>query len=615
MTTFPNILWLVGEDCPPRFGCYGDHTIATPAIDALAYRGTLFEQAFSVAPVCAPSRFALLTGIRPECHSPADRMRAHAVRPDWMTTYPEVLRRAGYYCTNNAKTDYNLEVDVEQLWHESSRTAHWRNRGDGQPFLAVFNFDPTHESTAFDDDSPLLTELRSWGSHVPIPPRFDPPVSLETVRVPAYLPDTHEVRSDIATYYGAIGAFDDFVAARVSELAESGLLDDTIIVLTSDHGGVAPRSKRYLYDEGLHVPLIVSVPDQFTPSGLTPGTRRTEPTTTVSLAPTVLSLAGVDIPQHMAGPPLTSGGDSSRYAFGARSRMDERFGLSRTVRDARYRYIRNYTPRRPTVQHQAFAWNAAAFRSWESGHLASSLNETQEKWWRDAPPVELYDVDQDPDEVLNLAGSPAHSETESRLAAALRQHMVDIHDNGFLPEDSSAMGWDASRIDENYPLERVLSVADMGLDARPDNLPSLIEALCDENVVIARWGAIGILRQAEHAHAAIPALLTAIRDSVDSVKIPAAEALARISDSDDAYLALADLTEPDHNYWSRLEAINALTFLPLDRVRTFRPSLNQGPVNEEYLNSAMRYLELRLENRYFPDAAVFAAQSPPRTRS
>ena len=234
----PNIVWTVSEDCPPRFGCYGDPLAATPRLDALAARGTLFEHAYSAAPVCAPSRFALLTGVAPESNGPAHHMRAVAHRPAWMLTYPEILRGLGYHCTNNAKTDYNCDVDPHAIWDDCSTTAHWRDRPEGAPFLAVFNYDGTHESSVFGRDEFTV----------------DP----DAVRLPSYLPDTPDIRADYAHHYRHVAAMDAFVGRLLDQLAEDGLLDDTIVIHTSDHGGVNPRSKRWCYDEGLHVPLIVA---------------------------------------------------------------------------------------------------------------------------------------------------------------------------------------------------------------------------------------------------------------------------------------------------------------------------------------------------------------------
>ncbi|MFE2106823.1 sulfatase-like hydrolase/transferase [Kitasatospora sp. NPDC059463] len=601
----PNILWIVSEDCPPWFGCYGDAHAVTPAIDAVASRGVLYERAYSPAPVCSPSRFALLTGIAPESHSPADRMRAVAARPDWMATYPEIFRDAGYYCTNNAKTDYNLDVDANAIWDESSRTAHWRNRPAGAPFLAVFNYDPTHESSVFDANSPLA---RAIGSSAVFGEPLTPAVPLEAIRLPRYLPDTPEVRSDFSRYYSAVARLDTFVAGLLGQLAEDGLAEDTVVLLTSDHGGVTPRSKRYLYDEGLHVPLLVSAPPRLAGRLAPAGSRHPEPVSTLSVAPTLLALAGLPVPPQMAEQPLTepTGPTGPALAFGERGRMDERFSLVRTVRSRRFRYLRTYTPHRPVIQHQAFAWNAAAFRSWEAEHTAGRLTPEQERWWLPAEPVELYDVDADPDEVENLAGRPEFAEVEAQLRQALREHILAGHDNGFLPEDSPLLGWDASRAPGAYPLERILDLADRGLERDSSVLPELLTALGDDDATVRRWAAIGILRLTPGVPDAAAPLRAALADPEPSVVVHAAEALARLTGDEDAYRALARVAASESTPWARLEAVNALTYLDLDRVRPYRQVVDAAATSgSEYLSSAGRYLRLLLDDEYTPDAAVY----------
>ncbi|MFJ4167574.1 sulfatase-like hydrolase/transferase [Microbacterium sp. NPDC089698] len=605
----PNVLWIVSEDCPPWFGCYGDRLAATPAIDALAERGVVFTAASSPAPVCAPSRFGLLTGIAPESHSPADRMRSSASVPDWMTTYPELFRDAGYYCTNNAKTDYNASFDPDAIWAESSATAHWRNRPEGAPFVAVFNFDASHESAVFDEDSPFMAALAPFLAQMDRKP-FPPAIPLDAIEVPPYLPDDPAVRRDFSVYYSAVAAYDAFVAGLLAQLEEDGLAEDTIVLLTSDHGGVMPRSKRFLYEEGVHVPLVIATPQRLGAPLGAPGTRVPSPVSTLAIAPTLLGLAGLDAPAHMGAEPLTR--TLPAHAYSARNRMDERYQLARTVRSGRYRYIRNYTPHRPHLQHQAFAWNAAGYRAWERAHLDGRLDAAQERWWRPAPGAELYDLESDPHEVVNLAGSAAHAEVEQELRTALRAHILAVHDNGFLAEDSPARGWDESRAPGAYPLERVLALADRGADRDASAVEDFLAALRDPDPTVRRWGAIGLLALAPDPAPgpAAVALRRVLEDPDPSVVIPAAEALARIAGDEAAYRVLAGILRDHDSVWSRLEAANALTFLDLDRVRPHRDAVETAAgCGHEYLGSAARYLLFQLDGTYTPDSVVFDASA------
>ena len=380
----------MSEDNNPWIGAYGDRLARTPNLDALARRGLLYRNAWSAAPVCAPSRFAILTGVHPESCAPANHMRAVARLGGALRTYPELLREAGYYCTNNAKTDYNCDVDPAAIWNESSASAHWRNRPAGAPFMAVFNLGTTHESSLF---QPVA------GAVAPA-----------DVRVPAYLPDTPEIRQDFATYYNLIERMDAEVGARLKELDDAGVADDTIVFYYSDNGGALPRTKRYCYDQGLHCALVVSVPPRWAHLAPAPmGTAVEAPISLVDLAPTLLSIAGIDAPPEMQGaaflgrriaPPRT-------YVFGMRNRMDERYDFVRAASDGRFHYIRNYTPHR-VFQHGAFEWLAKGYQSWEREYLAGRLDAVQQRFFAGERPFEeLYDLHRDPDQVRNLAAEPA----------------------------------------------------------------------------------------------------------------------------------------------------------------------------------------------------------------
>ncbi|NBV86289.1 MAG: sulfatase, partial [Verrucomicrobia bacterium] len=140
----PNILWLVSEDNNPFLGCYGDPLAHTPTLDKLSREGITYDRCFA-QPVCAPSRFALITGMFAVSCGPAEHMRASGKIPAWLTGFPSLLKADGYYVTNNSKTDYNLRAPAG-LWNESSAQAHWKNRPAGQPFFAIFNSTKSHES-------------------------------------------------------------------------------------------------------------------------------------------------------------------------------------------------------------------------------------------------------------------------------------------------------------------------------------------------------------------------------------------------------------------------------------------------------------------------------------
>ncbi|BBC74284.1 sulfatase [Altererythrobacter sp. B11] len=586
----PNILWLVSEDNNPFIGCYGDPIAHTPTIDGLAAEGLLYRNVYSNAPVCAPSRFGILTGVYPESCSPAHQMRAEAVLPAEFRTYPELLRAAGWFCTNNAKTDYNCTVDPNTIWDEQGDEAHWKNRPDGQPFMSVFNFMVSHESRIFQ----------------PVDGRVTP----DMVRLPAYLPDTPDIRRDYATYYNLVEQMDGQVGEKLAELEAAGLAEDTIVFYYSDNGGVLPRSKRYCYDEGLRCAMVVRVPEKWRhwmPAG--PGSEIAAPVSLIDLAPTLLSLAGISQPPQMRGHALLGPASPGPqpYAFGMRNRMDERIDFTRTATDGRWRYIRNYMPHRPWGQHGAFEWLAKGYQSWEREHLAGRLNPVQDRFFHTKPYEELYDLESDPDQVNDLAGKAAHADMLAKLSAALDEQMIAIHDNGFLPETMAGEGYAASRDPALYPLRQLMEVGAKAArrDARARDE---FAALLDTKVEVLRyWGAMGLLLIGEDAEPAKAALQAALAgDESPHVRIVAAEALARLGEDEAAVPALVSLAGEDLPWQVRLYAINSLTFLG-DKAR---PALGlaqrmAAEEDQEYLRSAGRYLSLQLTGEYTPETPVF----------
>ena len=312
----PNFLWFLSEDNNPYIGAYGDPVARTPTLDKLAAEGIRYESVHSAAPVCAPSRFALLTGKYAETCGPAHNMRAIARKPDWIRGFPEYLRAAGYYCTNNIKTDYNATVDLAATWDESSNRATWRNRPEGAPFFAMFSSQATHESRLF-GTTPLVTDPAA-------------------VRIPPFLPDTPTTREDRARSYDNMERMDAELATRLAELEADGLAGNTIVFYFGDNGGVLPRSKRFANDDGLRVPLIVRIPEKW--RHLAParaGAAIDTPVSCVDLPGTVLHLAGLPVPEHFDSVPfLGRKRRERRYIFGQRSRMDERYDLQRSARRA-----------------------------------------------------------------------------------------------------------------------------------------------------------------------------------------------------------------------------------------------------------------------------------------
>ncbi|MBC2665405.1 sulfatase-like hydrolase/transferase [Novosphingobium flavum] len=586
----PNILWLVSEDNNPYIGAYGDRIAHTPNIDALAKRGILYRNVYSNAPVCAPTRFTILTGVHSQSAAPANHMRANAKAFGILPTYPEEMRKAGYYCTNNAKTDYNCDVDPKRVWDDSGKAAHYKNRPAGKPFMAVFNTETTHESRMF-----VVTEGK---------------VKPEDVRVPAYLPDTPEIRRDYASYYNLMERMDGEIGARLAELEAAGLADDTIVFYYSDNGGVLPRSKRYCTDEGLRCGMVVHFPPKWAhlaPASM--GSAIEAPVSYVDLAPTVLSLAGAPIPAAMQGKALAGAGATGpqRYAFGMRNRMDERYDFVRTVTDGRYRYIRNYMPFLPLVQNQGFSWLMKSYQNWDELHRAGKLNAVQRRAFEPRSYEEFYDLKADPDGIDNRIADAALAPRIAAMRAALDAEMLRVNDNGFIPESSPLEGYVPSRAKGVYPLRRAMALGQAAARRDPRKLALFRASLADRNEVIRYWGALGLLMLDKAAAPAAGQLAGLMRsDPSGPVRVVAAEALAGLGRSEESVSVLAALLESGSQPIPvRLQALNALTRLgPL--ARPALPALRAAAtVLNEYLPNAANYAIQQLEGTYDPRKPIF----------
>ncbi|MEW6236006.1 MAG: sulfatase-like hydrolase/transferase [Candidatus Omnitrophota bacterium] len=549
----PNILWLTSEDNGPHLGCYGDRYADSPHIDALAAKGVIYLNAWSNAPVCAPARTTIISGVYPPCTG-SEHMRSMVELPSFMKMFPAYLREAGYYCTNNVKEDYNLEK-TGQVWDESSSKAHWRNRKPGQPFFAVFNFTTTHES-----------QIRKR-PHAAV---HDP----AKVRVPAYHPDAPEARQDWAQYYDKITEMDAQAGKALQELEQDGLAEDAIVFYYGDHGPGMPRCKRWPYNSGLRVPLVVYIPPKYKslmPDNCAAGGRSSRLVGFVDLAPTVLSLAGVKPPDFMQGHAFLGQyvAPEPDYAYGFRGRMDERYDMVRSVRNRRYIYIRNYMPHKIYGQYLAYMFQTPTTQAWKKLYDEGKLHPPQTYFWEPKPPEELYDLQNDPDEVKNLADSAEHYDMLIQLRQELRRFELDIRDIGFLPEDEihvrskETTPYEMGHDDAKYPLEKILTMAEMASFMKTEAIPDLMRKFQDGDGAVRYWAAMGILmRGAAAVTAAKYSLHTALADSSPSVRIVAAQALGQYGGAEDIALALAVLIElaslDKNSVYVSIAALNAI---------------------------------------------------------
>jgi len=552
----PNILWITCEDTGPQLGCYGDRYADTPNLDRLASRGMRYLHAWSNAPVCAPARTTIISGVYPPCTG-SENMRSLVAMPAFMKMYPQLLRERGYYCTNNSKEDYNLEKPGK-VWDESSGKAHWKNRGPGQPFFAVFNLVVSHES-----------QIRVRPHTLKHDPAGAP--------LPAYHPDTPEVRHDWAQYYDKVTEMDAQAGKCLRELEDAGLAESTIVFFYGDHGSGMPRSKRWPYDSGLRVPLIVHFPEKLkhlAPREYMAGGTSGRLVGFVDLAPTLLSLAGVRPPEWMQGHAFLGEFEAppQPYLYGFRGRMDERYDLVRSVSDGRYVYVRNYMPHLIYGQYLNYMFQTPTTQVWKRLYDEGKLSPPKTCFWEPKPAEELYDLQADRDEVHNLAGSPKYQAIVERFRQAHRGHVLKIRDVGFLPEAEQhrrAAGttmYEMGHDPKQYPLEKILAMADLASLRTPGVNAKLQQGLKDGDSGVRYWAAMGLLiRGRDAVEATRGDLRAALNDPSPSVRIVAARALGQYGSDADLALALPvlkTLAPPDENgLYVSIEALNAVDAL------------------------------------------------------
>lgn len=542
----PNILWLVSEDNGQQLGCYGDEYADTPNLDRLAEESLRYKTCWSNAPVCAPARTTIISGMYATSLG-GHHMRSGVKLPTGMKLYPQVVREAGYYCSNRYKTDYNFTTQ-DAGWHDSGKKAHFRNRPDASmPFFSIFNFTISHESKIRNKPHTLV---------------HDP----AKAKLPVYHPDTPEVRRDWAQYYDRMTEMDREVGQVLDQLQEDGLADSTIVFYYGDHGSGMPRSKRWPFDSGLRVPLLVHVPEQFqslAPAGYTAGGVSDQLVAFVDLAPTLISLVGTEPLANMQGTAFAGpyAGEAKKYLFGYRGRMDERIDMVRSVTDGRYVYMKHFYPDRPYLKHIRFMFQTPTTAIWKKMFDEGKLNEVQAKVWKNKPFEELFDLQNDPDEVNNLAGDATHQEKLNELRTQLKSWMVDTKDMGLFPEA------EMHRIaDGRAPRDVAMSgdvdfaaLADAAWDATNDQADTQVFVKLSQHQqgVMRFWAARGLaIRHATDS------LAPMIDDESPIVAIAACEGLAMSDDetlkasAQDRLLELANADRYGH--FAAIAALNVI---------------------------------------------------------
>ncbi|MGV3541522.1 MAG: sulfatase-like hydrolase/transferase [Rufibacter sp.] len=556
----PNILWIVSEDNSPFLGAYGDTFATTPNLDKFAKEAIRYDNAIAPGPACAISRTTLITGMYATTMS-TEQMRSTYPIPAFIKFYPKYLQEAGYYTTNNGKEDYNIAKKPGQwdnrIWDESSDKATYKNRPAGKPFFAIFNLPVTHESRIHKGGGKLV---------------HDP----EKVTLPPYHPATPEMKHDWALYYDRIQAMDQQVGKLLKELEDAGLAESTIVFYYSDHGGVLARSKRFVNDSGLRVPLLIRFPKKF--AHLAPGQPGSSTDRVVSFVdfpPTIFSLAGIKIPAHLQGKAFLGPQQAPEreYAFSFRGRIDERDEVVRSIRDKKYRYVRNFLPHKPYGLYNEYMWRAPSVGSWEKSYKAGTLNAVQMQFWQPKPTEELYDISADPHNIHNLAGDKKYSAVLEKMRNATHNLLLQTYDVGFIPEamreeiSKTGTTYDFARSAE-YPLAKVLETAEIATTRDARHLKKLTERLTDKSAVVRYWAATGSILLGPQAKPAKANLTLLLKDKEPSVRIAAAEALYGLGEKDSVLPVLRNSLSSDNEH-VRLHALTVLEKMGQDA----RPAL------------------------------------------
>ena len=483
----PNIVWVVSEDNSANWlKIYNEDGVKMPTIESLAANGLVFNNAFSCAPVCSVARSTIISG----CYAPRlgtqyHRRQGKALMPKGLRLFPYYLRQAGYYTTNNSKQDYNFASKEKQdVWDESSNDATYKKRKSGQPFFHVQNFFTTHESSVqFSDMEKSTSE--------------DP----SKIKVAQYHPDTEIFRYTYAYYRDRHRQLDKKIGDFLKNLKKDGLMDDTFVFYYGDHGGVLPRGKGYAYNNGLQIPMVVHVPKKW--QHLVPakrGSRIDGFVQFVDLGPTVLNLAGVDIPEGLDGKPFLGKNveieelNSRSVSFGYADRFDEKYDLVRSVRKGKYHYMRNYQRFNFDSLYNRYRYRQLAYKEWLKLYKEGKLNEVQSQFFEIRSNELLFDLEKDQDEVKNLANDPAYATIIQEMRELLKKQVMSQPDLSFIPEPvmiKEGKGDFVGYSQKNkQKIQKLIEVADLSLKSFSDAEAGITQALSSKVALERYWGLI-----------------------------------------------------------------------------------------------------------------------------
>lgn len=583
----PNFLWIIAEDTGPWLGCYGEPLVKTPRLDALAARGIRFTKAWAGGAACSPSRSSLFSGMFSSALGTETHRGDRAV-PPWAFFTP-YLRQAGYFCTNNAKTDYNISNLTPEAWDANGDTAHYRDRQSGQPFFHCY-------SSLGESHMARIVNSPPEKRH---PRRIDP----KDVRLPSTLPDEPLLRDDRAWHLEGVEAMDAHVGLILDELTASGAAEDTIVFFFADHGGCLPNGKGYASDWGFHVPLLVYVPEKFTHlllPDLKPGQASDRLVSFLDFAPTLFSLAYVSVPAYLQGKAFAGAQAPAvpqQFLYGFRGynggAQGGRWDVVRTIRDERFRYTRNFLPFRAPGLRQDYHGRMPGQQAWEMAWRAGRCDAVQSRFWQPKQVEELYDLENDPVQAHNLAADPIHADRLADFRRRLHEWIDDIQDIGFTPDPLRTPGAFPSYYDrmqaESELRRAILNQAWLVGSLDLTSVDQLAPGLQSPHPEVRYWAACGLvgLAYTKPGPALAAAALPLLNDPEPWVRVAAAEACVAAGEGTSGLDALWREVEANspaaHEAFAAIETLGSHA-APLDAKLTALHARRSGDFR---LNSAL----------------------------
>jgi len=530
-TSRPNIVWITSEDNSQHYlRLFDKNGTPTPYIERLAQHGITFKRAFSNGAVCSVARSTLIAGAySPGLGTQFHRRMQEVSMPEDLRMFPAYLREAGYFTANNAKEDYN-QFKAEDVWDESSKKASWRHREEGQPFFYVHNLHITHESSLFFTDEEMKEGLAQ--------------TSNDSFEIHPYHPVTEAFQYTNQRYREKIRQMDQQVGDVIAKLEADGLLENTFIFYFGDHGGVLPGSKGYLKEVGLHVPLVLYIPPAFADHGpLAPGSTTDSFVSFIDFAPTVLQLAGIEIPERMDGTPFWGVNEQFKgladrsITFSYADRFDEKYDMVRAVRRGQFKYIRNFQP-----YHQDGLWNQYRYRQtgyleWYKLFKEGKLNDIQAAFFLPKQPEELYDLEADPFETRNLAALPEYRRELRQLRKALNKWLRNMPDLSFFPEheliqQGALQNPTAFGQSHKKQIQAYLDICNLQYQPFEKIEKALIKSLQSEDQLARYWALVSCLSFGKEAKSLRPAIEQILKQDVQLVnQFYAATFLAILGDA------------------------------------------------------------------------------------